>query len=75
MQVRVGEPTVHKFGLENLFYKYGVFRACVCAYADLLVNHDSGMTVFILPFLQEWTLSCGVMSTSTNDFGLSTTSQ
>ncbi|XP_064387181.1 acid phosphatase type 7-like isoform X2 [Halichondria panicea] len=22
--VRVGEPTVHKFGLENLFYKYGV---------------------------------------------------
>ena len=28
-QVRVGEPTVHKFGLEELFYKYGVYEVTV----------------------------------------------
>ncbi len=42
---------------------------CVCC-----STCESWMTVFLL-FLQEWTLSCGVMSTSTNDSGLSTTSR
>lgn len=60
---------MHKYGLENLFYKYSMFDSRAASstgsnFRLFLDNHDVNNT-------QVLTLHCGLMNTSMRDFGLS----